>query len=88
MNKKELGEQLKVLLKKEIDIVILSRWAFSIYSNNCRNLDPSMEEILEYLFSMEDDPQFELTEQELSLLAEMLINNEADPIKKIYAMRG
>ena len=88
MNKQELGKQLKSLLATERDIVKISRWAFRIYSNNLRNLDSSMMEVLECLFSMEDDPQFEYTEQELKLLAEKLINNEEDPIKQINEMKS
>lgn len=83
MNKRELGIQLKSLLSQEYNIVKISRWAFNIYSNNCRNIDPSMMEILECLFSMEEDPQFEYSEQELRLLAEKLINNEHDALKQI-----
>jgi hypothetical protein len=88
MNKQELGKQLKSFLAMESDIVKISRWAFKIYSNNRQNLDPSLREILECLFSMEDDPQFEYTEQELRLLAEKLINNEKDPIKQINDMKS
>jgi hypothetical protein len=87
MNKQELGKQLKSLLAMESDIVKISHWAFRIYSNNRQNLDSSMREILECLFSMEDDPQFEYTEKELKLLAEMLINEEEDPIKQIKDMK-
>jgi hypothetical protein len=88
MNKQELGNQLKSFLAKESSIVKISRWAFGIYSNNRRDLDSSTREILECLFSMEDDPQFEYTEQELKLLAEKLINNEEDPIKQINDMKS
>ena len=37
---------------------------------------------------MEHGPEFEYTEQELVLLAEMLINNEKDPIKQINDMKN
>ncbi|CUI18076.1 hypothetical protein PNK_p0022 (plasmid) [Candidatus Protochlamydia naegleriophila] len=79
-----LGEALKAELKKGYDIVKLSRWAFSVYSNNIRALTPCTNNILQYLFSMEDDPQFEYTEDELYEISEMLINGEKDPIKKIH----
>ena len=71
-DRKKLGEELKLQLKKGYDIVRISRWAYTIFSNNRRFLDPSIEEILQYLFLMEDDPQFEYTEEELTLLAENL----------------
>lgn len=88
IKKNEFGKVLKVYLDKEDDIVKISRWAFKIYSENIRDLDSSMKEILECLFSMEDDPQFEYTKRELKLLAEMLINEENDPIKKLHEMRN
>ena len=37
---------------------------------------------------MEDDPQFEYSKQELMLLAEMLINEEKDLIKKINDIKS
>lgn len=87
MNKQKIGRELQVQLEKRHDIVGISRWAFQIYSENCRDLDPSCREILECLFSMEDDPQFEFTEKELRLLTEMLMNDEEDPIKKINDLK-
>ncbi len=88
MNKKQFGESLKLLLIHEHDITRISRWTFRVYSENLRNLDPSMMDILERLFSMEDDPQFEYTLPELQLLAEKLINNEEDPIEQINALKS
>jgi hypothetical protein len=87
-NNKKLGEELKTQLEKGYDIVKISRWAYTFYSHNCRFLNSSTEEILEYLFRMEDDPQFEYTEQELWLLAELLINEVKDPIKQINDMKS
>lgn len=86
-NSKRLGEELQNQLKIGYDTVRISRWAYKIFSENCRFLDASISEILEYLFRMEDDPQFEYTETELKLLAEMLIKNEESPLKKINAMK-
>lgn len=76
MNKQTLGKELDSQLKKGYDIVKISRWAYKLYSENIRFLDASTEEILECLFSMEDDPQFEYTEKELQLLAEKLLKGE------------
>ena len=86
-NNKKLGEELKIQLEDGYDIVKISRWAYKIFFNS-RFLDSSTEEILEYLFRMEDDPQFEYTEQELKLLAELLINEVEDPIKQINDMKS
>jgi hypothetical protein len=88
MNRQQFGKELQSQLSKGFDVVKISRWAYQVYSNNCRNIDPDMREILEYLFSMEDDPQFEYTEQELKLLAQKIINNEKDPLKQINNMRN
>lgn len=84
---KKLGKELKIELEKKYDIVKISRWAYKIYSDNCRFLNSLTEETLEYLFRMEDDPQFEYTEEELKLLAELLINEAENPIKQINNMK-
>lgn len=87
MNKQEFGVLLKSFLLKEKNIVKISRWVFQIYLCHIKDLDNSMLEIMENLFSMEDDPQFELTTKELECLAEKLILNEEDPIKQIIENR-
>jgi uncharacterized paraquat-inducible protein A len=74
MNKQTVGSQLKSELERGYDIVRISRWAFRIYSENIRSLDPSLRKILENLFSMEDDPQFVLTADELRILSDKLIS--------------
>ena len=73
MNKQLVGKELKSELAQGYDIVRISRWAFRVYSEDPRSLDFSLREILESLFAMEDDPQFELTAEELSNLADKLI---------------
>ena len=73
MNKQMIGKGLKSELARGYDIVRISRWAFRVYSEDPRSLDSSLREILESLFTMEDDPQFELTEEELSNLADKLV---------------
>ena len=85
---KQLGKELQQELKKGYDIVRISRWAFHIFYSHTGDLNPILSNILEELFRMEDDPQFEYTEQELKLLAEKLINNEEDPIKQINEMKS
>lgn len=86
-SKKEIGLALKYELSKGYNIEKISQWSYKIYLTNIRSLDHSTEEILEYLFRMADDPQFEFTEQELGTLAEMLINEEDNPIKKIIDIK-
>ena len=70
----ELGVQLNFLLDKKCDIVTISHWAFRMYNNNDSDFNPSTNQLLECLFSMEDDPQFEYTEQQLRSIAEQWIN--------------
>jgi len=70
--------ELKNKLAKKFGIVEISRWAGRILLNNIRELHPNLEEILELLSRMEDDPQFEYTEEELNQLAEKLIKNDED----------
>lgn len=71
-------ELLKKLRKEPFDIVKLSRWCEQLYSNNIRNLDQELKEILFELSTMEDDPQFERTQEELEKLAEKLICEDAE----------
>lgn len=73
MNKRIIGMDLKSELAKGYDITRLSRWAFRLYSENIRSLDPSLRETLETIFAMEEDPQFELSLEELSSIADHLI---------------
>lgn len=72
MNKQNIGNGLKTELMKGYDIVRISRWAFQIFSNE-KSLDPELKDTLEKLFSMEDDPQFELSQEELTKLSNKLI---------------
>jgi hypothetical protein len=73
MNKLIIGKGLKSELAKGYDIVRISRWAFNVFSEDTRSLAPSLQDTLENLFAMEDDPQFELSEEELHALADKLI---------------
>ena len=74
MNKSELGKELKYELTKGYDITRISKWAYNVYSNNLKSLDSETLDLLISLFSMEDDPQFEYTENQLNFLANQLIN--------------
>ena len=48
---------------------------------------PEIGNILSAISVMEAGPEFEYTEQELKLLAEMLIDNQEDPLKKINDLK-
>ncbi len=74
MNKDVIGKALKAELSKGYDVVRISRWAFRIFSENIKSLDPFLKDTLEKIAAMEDDRQFELTEGDLSILADKLIS--------------
>ena len=71
--KKKLGLELKDKIKKKCNIIEISRWAYQIFHNYMQELDEFENEILEKLFRMEDDPQFELSKEEISRIADRLI---------------
>lgn len=87
-SKKEIGKQLSKEIDKGYNIERISTWAcdlFVAYRNkHCLELD----DVLNHISLMDAGPEFEYTEQELRLLAEMLINEEKDPIKKINEMKS
>jgi hypothetical protein len=81
---KDFGLALNKKLKKEpFDIVNISRWCSRIYFDHLKELDDKLYKLIFELSTMEDDPQFEYTKQELESLAEELINNDEDPLKQI-----
>ena len=82
-NKNQLGLELKKQLRHGCNVWKISRWAYGIFFDHRDRLTLEIKEILKDLARMEDDPQFEYSEAELNLLAEMLINNEEDILKKI-----
>lgn len=88
----EIGRQLEVEINKGYnrreDIVRISRWAYALYYNNMRNLSARCQDILQTLGRMEDDPQFELSLEELQAWAHELITEGekgelANPISEI-----
>ena len=82
-SKRDFGEELKAMISSGKNARQIGKWAHSIFFNYCRELNPELREIIETLLMMEEGPEFEYTEQELRLLAELLVNNEKDPFKKI-----
>ena len=83
MNKETIGKELLNELAKGYDIVRISRWAYHCFSENIRSIDPSVAIFFKTLFSMEEDPSFEIDEQELTKLAKNLIlEGEKDELAK------
>lgn len=80
---RKLGEELNLQLDQGYDITRISRWAYRLSHDHCIDLDDETEEIIDYLSMMEDDPQFEYTENELRFLADKIIKNEKNVLKSI-----
>lgn len=85
---KRLGIELKAQLERGFNISRLSKWAYGLFYDHRRELNPNLKNILKDLSRMEDDPQFEYSEQELRLLAELLIKETNDPIKQIDELKS
>jgi hypothetical protein len=85
--KKEIGEELKKQLGKRYNIERISNWAYDLFISFRGKPSPDLDTILDRISLMAAGPEFEYTEQELSLLAELLINEEKDPIKQIDDMK-
>jgi hypothetical protein len=82
-SKKEIGKALNEELNKGYNIARISNWADELFINMRDKRSTELENILRHIFIMDAGPEFEYTEQELRLLAELLINEEKDPIKQI-----
>lgn len=80
----ELGKQIHNQLITGYDISRISKWAFHVFYTNTRDLTSTQRDVLEELSRMDDDPQFELTEQELHFVAELLITGDKNPIKTLF----
>lgn len=81
--KRDLGEKLNEMISSGKNASQIGKWAHNIFFISCRELNAEIKEIIEKLLMMEEGPEFEYTKEELHLLAEILINNERDPIKKL-----
>lgn len=80
--KKELGEDLKKELRIGYNIERISNWAFNLlYIKERGQHHPDVKNILEDISLMSAGPEFEYTEEELKLLAEILIKEGSNPIK-------
>ena len=86
-SKKEIGAALNEELNKGYNIERISNWAEDLFISMRDKRSTELDNILRHIFLMDAGPEFEYTEQELRLLAEMLINEENDPIKQINDMK-
>ena len=87
-SKEELGKELNKELDKGYNVSRISTWACDLFvasrNNHCLELD----DILRHITLMDAGPEFEYTEQELRLLAELLINEAKDPINQVENMKS
>ena len=81
----ELIEKLK---EQPFSIIKISKWCNRIYIDHLREMDNELYHLIFELSTMEDDPQFEYSKEELRLLAEKLINDAEDPIKQTNNMKS
>ena len=85
--KKRFGQELEMALNQKYDVVELSRWAESVHSHHCRELEDDLYDIVEIVAMMELSPEFEYTEQELRTLARLLQNDETNLMEKLSSQR-
>lgn len=71
-----LGKALLAELSKGYDPVRISRRCYHLYLEHARQMDPEVQNLLIELFTMEDDPQFELTEKDMLNLIDKLLAGE------------
>ena len=86
-SKVELGEFFKKELAKGFDIRRISLWADEKFIDMRDWRSVEIENILQNLMMMNAGPEFEYTENELNMLADMLINNEEDAINKLRKLK-
>lgn len=80
VTKKQIGFLLKNELKHSFSINKLSNWADNI-NFEVNEKSQEVEDILNRISLMYAGPEFEYTERELFLLADLLINNEKDALQ-------
>ena len=84
----KLGKDLREILNNTYNVIKIVRWTEHVYNTHCRDLSPELDDVIMALSAMEHGTEFEFSEQELGLLAELLINEVKDPIKRINLMKS
>ncbi|MCA6601459.1 MAG: hypothetical protein IM537_14935 [Pseudanabaena sp. M57BS1SP1A06MG] len=88
-SKKEIGKALREELDKGYSIARISNWAFDLLYIKAKHQPlPEIGSILRDISAMDAGPEFEYTEKELRLLAELLINEVENPIKQINDIKS
>lgn len=71
--KKKLGEELIDLINNNASVIQISRWADSVYSNHCRNLDQETNDLITKISFMQHESEFEISRTDLEIIAEKLM---------------
>jgi hypothetical protein len=74
--RKQCGLELKEKIKQKVDVALIGRWAYNMYYEHMLEIDDDFKDLIKDLNAMEDDPQFELSYEELNQLADRLIAEE------------
>ena len=69
-------ELLKKLNEESFDIIKISNWCNKIYNDHLREMDDELYDLLFELSTMDDDPQFEYSKEELITIAKKMIDTE------------
>ncbi len=86
-SKKQISVELTKELNKGYNIERISNWAFALsHFRSKEDQLPEIENLLQAIYLMDAGPEFEYSEKELRLLSEMLMNEEADHIKKLDSL--
>lgn len=71
-SKRQFGIDLRNELAKGFDVVRLSRWAFGVRMERCRDFENGLDDIVMSVVAMEEGREFEYSEAEFRELAEQL----------------
>jgi len=83
LTKKEIGQELKEKLKNGYDAQVIADWAYKLVLGNRRQLSDEIENILDGIAIMDAGPEFVVSEKEMQILAELLIAEVDEPMKKL-----
>jgi len=65
-------ELIKKLSEEPFDVIKISKWCNRVLNDHLREMDKELYDLVSELSTMEDDPQFELSKEELTSLAKKM----------------
>jgi len=84
--RRQIGKELKRILKEPYDPIIVANWAEDLYLHSPVDTSPELNHVLYALEMMQADESFEYTEEQLNILADKLMNNEENALKQVHKM--